>query len=265
MPEARYFNWIKQAVVGTPGTGVIELGAALPGFRRLKDCGLLLDTGYYINVSIVDGNKRETGVAEYNYDGTTETLVRWTSAVNITPEAIDSGVTIATPLALGAGAIVTCSPIAQTTIERSYGGLFADSELQVIGASTDTYVDFTSDPAIHHNGPATAPTGGAFVEDLVGPTKAMLYASVRFAAVGDATELRAAFHVNSVPVPGGGAVIMRNPSTTGVNIVQLHSAPIILAAGTNVLQLSVFHNDTGSINVGGDDTSHFFGYTLLGV
>lgn len=103
---AAMFDWVKQTVVGAPGSGAIELGAAVPGFATLEEV-----SGNYTKVvlyTVIDGDNKEIGVGRQSGSE----LLRYRILSKIQDGVFTKDP--ATPLVLTSAAILGFSPVAAT-------------------------------------------------------------------------------------------------------------------------------------------------------
>lgn len=76
-------NWVQETVSGTPGTGTITLGGAVPGYIKFADSGIA--TASKVLYEIEDGQNRESGI------GTLTTGTPWTLSRDIILRTLVSG------------------------------------------------------------------------------------------------------------------------------------------------------------------------------
>jgi len=134
---AKLYDWVKQTVSGTPGTGAITLSTAVPTYITSEDAGI--PNGELVYYTIVDGNNRERGIGTYSTTGPTLTRT-------FIQGKLESGTYTENPgtgLNLTLAAIVGCSPVAATHNFR--GCLLEKTVDQAIPANVYTSIAFDSE------------------------------------------------------------------------------------------------------------------------
>jgi len=153
-------NRVKVAVDGTPGTGTIDLGAAVTGFQSFADGGIT--NGQVVSYAIEDGDAWEIGTGTYT-TGTPNTLSRTViessdsdAALDLSSNAVVFITALASEMVLTSGAAFTGAVQGSTDTDATNTGNvtldFATNQNFVLTLTGNVTLDNPTTEAVGQSG-----------------------------------------------------------------------------------------------------------------